>query len=194
MSINIAPEESSISSVSGDIIERVDDFKYLGSYIADSRKDFHTRKGMAWSACIKLQKVWTSGISDRLKVKFFRACVEPVLLYGSETWTINQQFQKRLDGCYTRLLMKAKNINWKQHATLQQIYGDLPRVSAVLAQRRARLAGNRLLEWEHLRFWAGHFDPAALATSAMPLTVLDTAARDTGLELGDLRTAMFGGT
>ena len=47
MAINIAPEESSISSVSEDIIERVEDFKYLGSYIAESRKDFHTRKGMA---------------------------------------------------------------------------------------------------------------------------------------------------
>ena len=70
------------------------------------RKDFNTRKGMAWSACIKLQKVWTSGISDHLKVKFFRACVEPVLLYGSETWTIKKEFEKRLDGCYTRLLMK----------------------------------------------------------------------------------------
>ena len=191
MSINIAPEESSISSVSGDIIERVDDFKYLGSYIADSRKDFHTRKGMAWSACIKLQKVWTSGISDRLKVKFFRACVEPVLLYGSETWTINQQFQKRLDGCYTRLLMKAKNINWKQHATLQQIYGDLPRVSAVLAQRRARFAGHCMRASEQVISTVLPWRLQQAKRGRRPLTFLDTVARDTGLEQGELRTAML---
>ena len=106
----------------------VDDFKYLGSYVLDSMKDFNARKGMAWSACIKLQKVWTSGISEHLKVKFIRACVEPVLLYGSETWTMNKQFQKRLNGCYTRVLLKAKNMFWKKHPTLQQIYevGDLP--------------------------------------------------------------------
>ena len=49
MAVNIAPEESSLSSVSGDIIERVEDFKYLGSYISESSsKDFNTREGMAW--------------------------------------------------------------------------------------------------------------------------------------------------
>ena len=107
----------------------VDDFKYPGSYVSDGMKDFNTRKGMAWSACIKLQKVWTFGISEHLKVKFFRACVEPVPLYGSETWTMNKQFQKCPNGCYTRVLVKAKNMFWKKHPTLQQIYevgSDLP--------------------------------------------------------------------
>ena len=43
----------------------------LGSYIADSRKCFNTRKGMAWTAGIKLQKVWASEICEDLKVTFF---------------------------------------------------------------------------------------------------------------------------
>ena len=78
--INVTSEEGSINSISEDIIERVEDFKYLGLYVADSREDSNTRKRMEWSACIKLQKVWTSGISDELKVKLFRTCVKPVLL------------------------------------------------------------------------------------------------------------------
>jgi hypothetical protein len=121
MTINIDPEEASINANSRDPLEQVQDFKYLGSYIADSRKDFNTRKGMAWTACIKLQKVWTSGISEHLKIKFFKACVEPVLLYGSETWTLNRQFEKCLNGCYTRLLMKVRNLQWKKHPTLEKI-------------------------------------------------------------------------
>ena len=111
MAVNIDHEEASILANNGDPLEHVHDFKYLGSYIADSRKDFNTRKGMAWTACIKLQKVWTSGISEHQKVRFFKACVEPVLLYGSETWTLNKQFEKRLNGCYTRLLMKVRNLH-----------------------------------------------------------------------------------
>ncbi|KAL5255629.1 hypothetical protein ACHWQZ_G011010 [Mnemiopsis leidyi] len=95
MTINIDSDKASIKSKGGHSIEHVDDFKYLGSYLADSKQDFNTRKGMAWTACMKLQKVWTSGISEHLKVKFFKACVEPVLLYGSETWTLNKQFEKR---------------------------------------------------------------------------------------------------
>ena len=57
-------EETSIVANNGDPREHVHDIEYLGSYIADSRKDLNTRKGMAWTACIKLLKVCTSGISE----------------------------------------------------------------------------------------------------------------------------------
>ena len=106
MTFNIDDNEAAITSSSGTQLKQVNDFKYLGSYIADSKKDFLTRKALAWTACQKLHKVWSSGISPLLKVKFFRACVEPILLYGSETWTMQKAFEKRLDGCYTRLLMR----------------------------------------------------------------------------------------
>ena len=48
---------------------------------------------MAWAACIKLQKIWNSKIPSAAKLKFFKACVAPILLYSSET--INKAFQKR---------------------------------------------------------------------------------------------------
>ena len=145
---------------------------------------------MAWSACIKLQKVWSSGISEQLKVKFFRACVEPVLLYGSETWTINKQLEKRLNGCYTRLLMKAKNISWKKHPTLKQIYGNLPSIASVVASRRSRFAGHCMRASDQV---ISSILPWRLTQSGRgrrPLTFLDVVARDTGLQLDDLRTVM----
>ena len=95
---------------------------------------------MAWTACIKLQKIWNSKIPAALKRKFFKACVKPVLLYGSETWTIKKAFQDRLDGTYTRLLTKAQNLSWKKHRTKKEIYGGLPPISSVIAQRRACFA------------------------------------------------------
>ena len=192
MTINIDPSDANIKTLNGSPIEHVSDFKYLGSYIADDRKDFNTRKGMAWSACIKLQKVWTSGISDHLKVKFFRACVEPVLLYGSETWTVKKEFEKRIDGCYTRLLMKAKNLSWKKHPTRQKIYGDLPPISTTIAQRRARFAGHcmrasdqtisSILPWRL---------PLTNKRGRRPLTFLDIVARDADLDVCEMRGAML---
>ena len=191
MTVNIKTTDETVRTIHGDNIKHVEDFRYLGSYIADSRKDFNIRKGMAWSACIKLQKIWTSGIADHLKVRFFRACVEPVLLYGSETWTLKKEGEKRLDGCYTRLLMKAKNISWKKHPTLQQIYGDLPPITTVLAKRRARFAGHcmrasdqsisSILPWRVRQANRGR----------RPLTFLDTVARDAGLDVGDIKNAML---
>ena len=191
MTINIDHEEALIKANNGDPLEHVQDFKYLGSYIADSRKDFNTRKGMAWTACIKLQKVWTSGISEHLKVKFFKACVEPVLLYGSETWTLNRQFEKRLNGCYTRLLMKVRNLHWKKHPTLERIYGNLPPIASVLAQRRARFAGHCMRAADQTISTILPWRLPQVGRGRRPLTFLDSVARDTGLDVGDLKGAML---
>ena len=78
-------------------------FKYLGSYVLDSKKDFLTRKGQAWIACNKLDVIWKSDITRATKIEFFRACVESILLYGAETWTLKKELQDRLDDTYTRL-------------------------------------------------------------------------------------------
>ena len=38
-------------------------------------------------------------------------------MYGSETWTVSQTLAKRFDGCYTRMLRMALNIDWKERQT-----------------------------------------------------------------------------
>ena len=113
-----------IKTVKGYILKRVNDYKYLGSFASSSEKDFNARKGMAWSACNDLHKIWTSKLAQRIKIKIFRATIEPILLYGSETWTLPVRLEKRLDGCYTRLLMRVKNLSWKDHPTLTNIWGS----------------------------------------------------------------------
>ena len=70
------------------------------------------------------------------------ATVESILLYGSETWTLTKTLQKRLDGCYTRMLRMAYNISWKEKKTNVQLYDGLPPVSSKVASRRLKLAGH----------------------------------------------------
>ena len=76
--------------MNGANIQEVDDFKYLGSYVVDSKNDFRSRKGQAWSACNKLNNIWQSDISRETKIAFFKACVESILLYGAETWKMKK--------------------------------------------------------------------------------------------------------
>ncbi|MCP4491873.1 MAG: reverse transcriptase family protein [Gammaproteobacteria bacterium] len=192
MLINIDEPDPAITTLNGSSLKEVQDFKYLGSYIADSKKDFNTRKGQAWNACNKLQKIWNSKISRAAKLKFFKACVEPVLLYGSETWTINKAFQDRIDGGYTRLLMRAQNISWKKHPTKQEIYGGLPPISTVIAQRRSRFAGHCMRAEDQiisevlpLRLQQGH------RRGRRPLTFPDIVARDVKLLVEGMRVAML---
>ena len=192
MLINIDEPDPAITTMNGSSLKEVQDFKYLGSYIADSKKDFNTRKGQAWNACNKLQKIWNSKISRATKLKFFKACVEPVLLYGSETWTINKAFQDRIDGGYTRLLMRAQNISWKKHPTKQEIYGGLPPISTVIAQRRSRFAGHCMRAEDQI---ISEVLPLCLQQGhrrgRRPLTFPDIVARDVKLSVEDMRVAVL---
>ena len=104
-------DQVSITTVLGSEVKTVNNFKYLGSWIESSEKDYEVRKALAWSVCNKMNKIWTSKLYRNIKERLFIATVETVLLYGSETWTIGKAMEKRIDGCYTRMLRKAMNIS-----------------------------------------------------------------------------------
>lgn len=125
-------------------INRVYDYKYLGSYIMNSTKDFVVRKALAWSAIIKLNSIWKSCVfTRRYKLNIFYATVESVLLYGAETWTMTKTLSKSLDGCYTRLLRYALNIPWQSHTTNIILYSnDVQYISDKLRTRRLKFAGH----------------------------------------------------
>merc|ERR1712001_159737 len=133
-----------VRTLNGTSLKQVEEYKYLGSYISSSEKDFTTRNGMAWSACNDMHKIWSSQLPNYLKVKIFRATIEPILLYGSETWTLSRELEKRLDGTYTRLLRRAQNLSGKSHPFISQIYNKHPRVSSLVKHRRVQFAGHCL--------------------------------------------------
>ena len=105
-----------------------------------------------------MTSVWNSNLPRQIKLSFFYATVESVLLYGSECWTLKPALQKSLDGCYTRMLRAVLNISKTAHATNKSLYEGIPRVSHKIAARRMKLAGHcqrhqelpagRLVLWE----------------------------------------------
>ena len=80
-------------------LRQVDDFQYLGYWIDQTKKDLEIQKAKAWAANNKLIVVWKSNLSRDLTIRFFRALIESVLLYGSESWTLTTALEKQLDGC-----------------------------------------------------------------------------------------------
>ena len=66
---------------------------------------------------------------------------------------------KRLDGCYTRLLRKAKGWTFHDRKTNAEVYGDLPRISDVVKRRQVAFAGHCARSTDapqpiqHLVFW-----------------------------------------
>ena len=131
-----------MKSLDGEKIKQVEDFKYLGSYIASTEHDVNIRLGKAWNALNELDKIWKSNLTDNLKRNFFRAAVETVLLYGSVSWTLTTHLEKKIDGAYTRMLRTALNRSWKDHPTNVELYGHIPPISKLLQQQRMRFAGH----------------------------------------------------
>ena len=77
----------------------------------------------------------------KLKDPSVQATVESIFLYRTETWTITESLKKRIDGCYSRMLRMALNVDWREHRTNKEVFGSLPRVSSKIQARR-RLAGH----------------------------------------------------
>ena len=145
---------------------------------------------MAWAACNKLDKILISDLDRIVKIKIFRAAIEPILLYGSETWTLSSKQQCILDGCYTLLLIRVLNISWKKHPTIATLYGDLPRISTQVKRRRIQFAGHCARATDELvsSFVLWHH-PSSLHRSRK-LTFPDTLSRDTSIAKDDLLTVM----
>ena len=92
--------EGELKALNFECVRKVDDFLYLESWINCCSKHVNVRIGKVWSALQKLDTVWKSELSDGLKIGFFRAMVELVLLYESTAWT------QSLDG-WTRYIQNS---------------------------------------------------------------------------------------
>jgi len=182
------PIPAPLVSSTGCTIDEVDDFVYLGSWIASSEHDFLVRKAKAWAACHKMRAIWRSDLRRDLKISLFQATVESILLYGSETWTMTESLKKKIDGCYTRMLWMVLDSDWKvrkrTRQTNAQTYGHLQRVSTKIQQRRMRLAGHLCRHPELVGHELVLWEPkhGRRSQGGPKLTYVDTLRKDTNLE------------
>ena len=136
----------------------VDDFVYLGSWINSCKKDVDVRINKAWAALRKLEPIQKSTLTMKLKLKFFHSTVTALLRYGSSTWTLTKELEKKLDGCYTKMLRVVKNVPWKQHMRNDALHGEIPKMTTAIAAQRVRFSrhcwrskdeiAHQLLLWE----------------------------------------------
>ena len=55
---------------------------------------------------------------------------------------IRHTLKKRIDGCYTKMLKMALNVDWKQRKTNKEVHGSLPRAIVKIQESRMLLAGH----------------------------------------------------
>ena len=108
--------------------------------------------------------------------------------FSSEQFWLTPKLAKEIDGCYIRMLRAVLNVHWKQHITNKELYGELPKLSDKIRQRRLRFAGHCSRSQQELLHWTpkhGRRKPGRPA-----LNYSDILKQETGMESTELRTAM----
>ena len=81
-------------------LKQVENFKYLGATISaytDCIQDIRIRTAIALKAMAELHKTWGNNrVSINTKVRLYRALIQPIALYGCESWTLTQYEEKKL--------------------------------------------------------------------------------------------------
>ena len=60
-------------------------------------------------------------------------------------WTITEFLKKGIDGCYSRMLLMALNVDWREHRTDKEVFGSLPRAKSELEDTGQK----NEVGWEH---------------------------------------------
>lgn len=165
----IRGEAPSPLHISGEEVEFVTSFKYLGSIVTNNGNiatEINWRRALAASAMKTLWKpLWKHrSISRETKLRIYNTSVLSIILYGAETWPLNKTLADRIDGFDTRALRTTEGIKWQDRVsniTLLDCTRQLP-ASHLAAQCRLRWYGHvKRLPPEHPTFAILHFDPKA---------------------------------
>ena len=67
-------------------------------------------------------RVWkASELHNSTKIKVYKACIIPVLLYGAATWTLRTDQLRKLESFHHRSLRKILNIPWQRFVPTTQV-------------------------------------------------------------------------
>lgn len=88
-------------------------FVYLGATVSQQgggMVDMRGRVSKARPAFTKFKKIWISNkISKKTKTRLFKILVTPVLMYGCETWKMNNGVEKRINVFHNNSLRRTQD-------------------------------------------------------------------------------------
>jgi hypothetical protein len=93
-------------SVDEEVLERVEDFKYLGCLLAQDDDDIQANRTQLWKTCTTRawvgQVLQSKNVSPHVAAIFYKAVVQAILLYGSKTWVLSWRALAHLEGFHIR--------------------------------------------------------------------------------------------
>ena len=136
--------------VAGEPVRRVRAFVYLGSVFneaCEEEEDIERRLDLANKAWRRFSKVMSCRhITRRLKFRVFRCFIEPVAIYGCETWRMNAAQKQRLDVWYRARIRHIYGASRFDHIRNEELYNyfNTHDFSDIIRKRRLDCAGHIL--------------------------------------------------
>jgi hypothetical protein len=134
-------------------IEKVEEFKYLGTMLTDQnsiQEEIKSRLKLG-NACYHLVQNLLSSrlLSKNLKIKIYRTIILPMVLYGCETWSLTLVEERRLRVFENRVLRRVFGPRrdevtgeWRRlHNEERNDLYSLSNIMRVVKSRRMRWAG-----------------------------------------------------
>ncbi len=133
--------------IGNEALELVEEYTYLGQMVKANpahEKEIRRRIGMGWSAFGKQNLVMNSNLPLSLKRKVYNHCTLPVLTYGSETWRLTKELERKLRSAQRGMERRMLGITWR----------DRKRASWIREQTKVEdiLKTIKNKKWT----WAGH--------------------------------------
>jgi len=132
----------------GDKVGVVEKFCYLGDVIGKgggAEESSRARVRCAWGKFMELKMLLTArGASLRVKGKIYRACVQRVLVYGSETWAMKVDDMQRLQRTENNMVRWMSGVTMKDRKTRKELRQGLgiESVDRVVSRGRLRWYGH----------------------------------------------------
>ena len=152
-----------VIKVDDEIIERVQEYIYLGQKISanpNHESEIKRRIGMGWSAFGKQSSVMKSNLPIALKRKVYNQCILPVMTYGSETWSLTKELERKLQSAQRGMerimlgitLRDKKRASWiREQTKVEDILSTVKRRKWTWAGHVMRRTDNRwtvrVTEW-----------------------------------------------
>ena len=137
-----------ISLGNGQSLECVEKFCYLGDMIAaggGAGEASRARVRSGWAKFKELAPILTSrGASLKVKGKVYRACVQSVLVYGSETWPVKVEDMQRLERTERMMVSWMCGVSLKSRMSSKELNARLgiEAISEIVRRGRLRWYGH----------------------------------------------------
>ncbi len=130
-----------------EVLECVKKFCYLGDMLGcggGAGEASRTRVRCAWGKFNQLKPMLARrGASLKVKGKIYRSCVQSVLVYGSETWSIKGEDERRLERTERAMVRKMCGVKLAERISSEVLRGRLGIESVLDVVRRDRLVWAR---------------------------------------------------